>query len=315
MYVISAALTVFISVCVARVRLNGRASSDAGGPSTGLPLGNLSISSGISSTSAGALRLPVSPFIIDPPFDIKFTFEPASGAPAHRTSFEGGELISSILFQLLKFWKDVPNAQITQKIDARDGPFSIWHTIQPTLKSQIAQLTPVIVGIAYCQMLNALLEEQNWPGHITADITNYGPGYGTIDIKDSLAKTPLLSPNSTPGYRANLVTGNRTLSIITSSNNTNPQIQPLLQTRAEREKTWLQIFSGLVFYVVCRPSLEQVPWSPSWPPSDYHPIPIWPPGEEWQIMLKISPHAGDVTWESVAAATMNLIIVATTQDT
>ena len=311
MYGISAALTVFIGVCAARVPLSGRVSSNSSGQARGLPLGNLPTLNATTNVS-GNLELPVGPWVFLG-FRTAFTLEPAQGAPAHRIYFEGGELISSIFSQIIKVWKDTADAPIVYEIETRDGPFSIWHTIQPGLAAGAAALTPVKVGVTYCLMILQVLQAENWPGHIIANLYNEGPGgphMGTIDIKDQLANTPV-SSNYTPGSIANLTADQ--VSIITSSNNTQPQIS-LLQTRAERERAWLKAFSRLSLYVLRQPPLQHVlDTIQPFPPHDFWPI-TFTMGAECEITLTVSRYAGDVTWESVAEAMMDLIVSATMAD-
>ena len=304
----SATFTVFIGVCAgARVPFSGSASSNSSVLPMGLPLRN-SRTPNVTANTAGNLGLPIDAFVF-PDIETRFTFEPAHGTPL----FEGGELITSIFVQISKVWKDVANAPIVHEIEVRDGPFSIWHTIQPALVSEAAALTPLRVGVAYSQMMRRVLQIENWPGQITADLYTLGPNslhIGSISVRSRFT-TIMVSSNYTNGYRANLAADGG-VSVIIRSNYTHPQTS-LLQTRAIRERAWLIAFAYLSNYVFRHAPLQRLlnPVGPFPPPHDYQSETFYS-GAVCAITLKISRYAGDITWESVAAPMMDLIVAAAT---
>lgn len=76
-------------------------------------------------------------------------------------------------------------------LEYRREPFpQFLHTIKPSLLPG-ASLTPLKVGIGYCECLYHVITAQNWPGHITARIqTRDGPDrqklrVGSINIDNA----------------------------------------------------------------------------------------------------------------------------------
>ena len=161
MYSISAALTVVLSGCAASP-LSQRAPLNSSALQTGLPIGDL-FTSNFTSTLVGNLELPIGPWVLRD-YQTRFNFAPTPvpGAPAR--AFVGGDLIKSILFQTVKVWRDVANAPIIHDIEARDGPFGIWHTIEP---ARIGSRTAYASRSRRCllPMMERALSH-DWPFHI-----------------------------------------------------------------------------------------------------------------------------------------------------
>ena len=312
MHLFAAALTVFASFSTAKVPFSSRTASSPGRSSEGLPIESLLplLPSNELLNLTGGVQVPVGPFL---DFETRFTLEPAQGMPAHSTFFEGGELTSSILYEILKAWRDPAITPITHDIDDRDGPFSIWHTIHPAV-SQTSGLSTRDVGIVYCLMLNRVLAVTTWPGHIKADIWTGAPHrqhMGSIDVHDSLANTPV-SANHTTRYGVTSTAHGRVTTITTS--HSTQLLTTLLQTRAERERIWLIGFARLMFFVVNNPPSQHV--LDAVPPFDerfeYYPIRFQSMPSESEI--SISRYAGNLTWDTVGSAMIELVIEAATFD-
>ncbi|KAG7007497.1 hypothetical protein G7Y79_00009g026060 [Physcia stellaris] len=191
---------VLLGICVMTLPVNVRASSTSDSQSMGFPP-ELLPPINESGPAVGHLELPLDPGQATD-FEVRFLNGRIGAGPP-----KGGQLITSILENMMISWKNTDNAPLRQKVTFRNRPFeSIQHTIQPALLSETTPLTPLKVGLVYCWMMKGVLQQQPWPGEITASIYKRGPAarplglpLGIVHVENKPLAGAVVSPKNSTG--------------------------------------------------------------------------------------------------------------------
>ena len=177
--------------------------------------------------------------------------------PSPAGDFRGGQLVASIVSQLVPIWKSTTSTAFTpivRSTENRNSPFrNILHTIRPsssTVRPE-AVLTSIKVGIVYCWMMQLAVRWQSWSGHIVASIYNGEEGalgalLGWINV-ENLPQTRIRSTPAGSGYNDSTAMINRDGEIhisINRSKSTNNEFFEI--PKAIRERSWLECFVPLI---------------------------------------------------------------------
>ena len=309
MYGILVHFNLLFSACLARAPLNRRASQDSDQPPKGFPLGNPPswIDDG---RTVGDLRLPIPPPLGQDVSGQFLFFTGSAGA------FKGGQIFSSILAVALDQWLDNTNAPYLHTAEIRKPPFlDILHTITPALLSQSETLTPLKVGVIYCNMMWSLLREPQWPGHVTASIYKRVPGHGTgshglplgvIYVEKKPKANTFNSARNEPYLIPSSQTLNATVILLKTSNDTNSISE--VPNIADREKDWLNIFRQMVFFILKKDPTSRVSDSVTFLGSRGTLFKYYTLGRDSNLMgtMYFTPLAGTLRWQTVGEALLDL---------
>lgn len=258
------------------------------------------------------LRLPLDPFA-DGDLIPEFAYSPARAGP-----FKGGELIASITAKLIDIWQSTADDPILQKQEDHFEPFwNIVQEVRPALLSPRAVLTPLGTGIVYCWMIRRVLDEQTWPGHITASIYTEDRGevglpLGAIYVENkpqrNVASTLMSSKNST-GLEAGGAPAGK-FRIIIENNDADDRLSVVHNT-AFRERSWLSVFLQMLFFVLKKPPSARLrnPADSSINinfPSSFDP--------KLRGILTISRYTEALPWKVVAEVMLSLSVMAARAD-
>lgn len=305
-------VTLFLRLCVARHPLDRRVSSSPHDESSGFP-SELLPPLDMTENPTQHLRVPLDP---EKHPDVKFSIE---FSPIDAGPLKGGQLASSILSRILVIWEDTANARIVRRIDARASPFvNILHTLRPALLSGAPPLTPAKVGIVYCWIIDQVLKENTWPGHITAGIYDgdaegrLGMPLGVLYIENKPEASALGTLTNKKGVGAEFA-GNNTSNIGSKVNDTTHQLSTP-QDIAFRERAWLKVFLSMIDYVIKKPPSARV--ADFLPPLDKSVTAHFRCREDPNIegIMFISRLVGALQWRSVAQSLLDLSVRAATVD-
>ena len=302
---------VLLGICVMTLPVNVRASSTSDSQSMGFPP-ELLPPINESGPAVGHLELPLDPGQATD-FEVRFLNGRIGAGPP-----KGGQLITSILESMMISWKNTDNAPLRQKVTFRNRPFeSIQHTIQPALLSETTPLTPLKVGLVYCWMMKGVLQQQPWPGEITASIYKRGPAarplglpLGIVHVENKPLAGAVVSPKNSTGPEF-ISTADENVTVVTSnSNSSNPLSVP--PDKATRERAWLQVLFKMVMYAIkWAPTARVIDTIPGVVGDVHFRTDIDPMLE---CNLTITKYRGALPWRNVAEALVDLSVRAARAD-
>ncbi|KAL8925034.1 MAG: hypothetical protein Q9208_003718 [Pyrenodesmia sp. 3 TL-2023] len=205
-----------------------------------------------STAPAGNIRMPLQPETMDW-LGVRIVYDRSFKAA------DGGELVTSLAVAIYYAWVDATNEPIRTPTRGRREPFpNFQFTIRPSAARE-AVLTPLKLGIAYCWILNSILEEQPWPGSIHADvIENNYRSIGALDVADIPQSTGTPSEAQADKDFEKILFANEPYSTTTrpDSNANGPASALAIPTEIERR--WFKCLSKMLLYIVARPTSGSV---------------------------------------------------------
>jgi len=220
------------------------------GPSMGFPAEYLPIEfSNTTTSNTLGFTLPLNP---STHLELEQEITLIAGIPPR-----GVELIATIATGIYGNWKDIANARIGRKIDARRLPFRDFELITEPKLQPGAALTPLKIGIVSCWMMSKCLDAPDWPGAIQAVVWDAVPDgdrraleVGTLEITNlPLSATASSTLDGHPTSTSNdttlaLGSSRSPSSGGSSASGTSPGIPGPV------EKRWLACWSTLFLYAL-----------------------------------------------------------------
>jgi len=208
----------------------------------------------------------------------------------------GVELIATIATGIYGSWKDIANARIGRRTDARRLPFRDFELITEPKLQPGAALTPLKIGIVSCWIMSKCLDAPDWPGAIQAVVWDAVPDgdrraleVGTLEITNlplSATTTSTLDDHATP-------TANDTTLALGSSRSPSSGGSSASGTSlgipGPVEKRWLRCWSTLFLYALKYRPTDVV--SENMPP--FHPAPGKAATFHFPCAHSPAPHPGD----------------------
>ncbi|KAI4222149.1 MAG: hypothetical protein L6R36_006367 [Xanthoria steineri] len=218
---------------------------------------------------------------------------------------KGFELAASLAINIYTYWKDVVNQRIVRPTSSRRLPFSNFlHTVEPRLTPG-AVLTPVEVGLAYCYLLQGVIEKTpaSWPGHMGVRMQDLSAGperqkveIGVIIVENNPAGDTDRNTSPTPSN--------------TTSATSKPPIPANVNSASiETEKRWLACWSKVLFFFTTHsPSARFTDDShraPSSTPVAYY----WPCGNaKDEMTVTLYPAAsGVLLWDTIVRSMLDWV--------
>ena len=312
MITVLAGIVLFLRLCVAIYPLGRRVSSLPHGESPGFP-SELLPPLDITENPIEHLRVPLDPLNHhEVTFSIEFS-------PIRAGPLKGGQLVSSILSRILVIWEDSANAQIVRRIDARASPFvKILHTLQPALLSRAPPLTPAKVGVVYCWIIDKVLKESTWPGHITAGIYDstaekrLGMPLGVLYIENKPEASALGLLTNKKGAGARFAR-NDTSKVGSGGNTTTLQLSAS-QDIAFKERAWLVLIEEMMDFVIINPPSARVADFLRPPEKNRATIFRYRKDRSIEGIIILSQPLGALQWRSVAQLLLDLTVRVATID-
>ncbi|KAL8834640.1 MAG: hypothetical protein Q9176_007389 [Flavoplaca citrina] len=235
---------------------------------------------------------------------------------------KGFELASSLATTIYHYWQDTANQQILGPITSRRIPYSQFlHTVQPTLYSGAA-LTPLKVGLAYCAILQGVIQSTpaSWPGHLSVRILDpiAGPQrreLGTIRVDNSPAAdyhgvmanvNPIANPS--PQQAEKIPTNSMPSPPVPPTNITGSNNQQLTLP-IPSEKRWLTCYTKALFFFTRHLATARFTDQPHLPPSPKPVQYFFPCGNDKDEMtLTIFPEASKVlVWDTLVRSMLDWV--------
>ena len=242
-------------------------------------------------------------------FKFKIYYSSAESPP------QGSRLFLSLISATRELWKSQTNLPITSEKSLRFPPAEeLWHLWIPS-NAPGAQLTPWKLGIAYVWATTGAIDQEIWPGNITAHVYDSHNGalttyLGRLVVLNS-ARNNLV--DSAPIQDDGLIRDTtRNDTVISSGTSPQPAAKAgnimTQQNSAILEKSYIDTISMIFHVVVSYSDHERVidAWSPvriARYTSNYD------TSIESRIRLFHSPQWEDLTWDMIA-----LIIIRLTTD-
>ncbi|CAO1604823.1 hypothetical protein XANCAGTX0491_008363 [Xanthoria calcicola] len=222
---------------------------------------------------------------------------------------KGFELAASLAINIYTYWKDTANQPMVRPTSSRRLPFSNFlHTVEPRLTPG-AVLTPVEVGLAYCYLLQGVIEKTpaSWPGHMGVRMQGLSAGperqrveIGVIIVENNPPGDADQNTSPTP-----LNTADATSKPPIPANMNATELSALIET----EKRWLTCWSKVFFFFTTHsPSARFTDDShraPSRTPVAYY----WPCGNSKdEITVTVYPTAsGVLLWETIVRSMLDWV--------
>lgn len=220
------------------------------GPSMGFPAESLPIE--LSNTTTSNTLGFTAPLDPSTHYDLEQEITFREGIPPR-----GIELIATIATGIYGNWKDVGNARIGRRIDARRLPFRDFEQITDPNLQPGAALTPLKIGIVSCGIMSKCINAPGWPGAIEAVVWDAVPGgdrraleVGTLDLTNLPLST---TTSSTLGDNATSTSNHSTLALGSGSSPSSGRLSgggTSLGIPGPLEKRWLKCWAVLLYYAL-----------------------------------------------------------------
>ncbi|KAL9023358.1 MAG: hypothetical protein Q9196_007252, partial [Gyalolechia fulgens] len=219
---------------------------------------------------------------------------------------KGGELVMSLLATIYYAWVDTANEPITARVSGRKIPFpSFLYTVTPSLGGRTV-LTAYKAGIAYCWIVQNILELLAWPGYIHAEIYEGDNGLaGTLEIENS----PLTAGSRQEAEQLRqILHANETYNSAAQSSHSLVSQGPAFVGSRILEKRWFTCIFRTLLYIVAKATSARVTDVLSPPPGPdpvvYHLDCVPGLSNKDQMDIHIFPRAGQseypLTWDALA---------------
>ncbi|KAL8933916.1 MAG: hypothetical protein Q9216_006157 [Gyalolechia sp. 2 TL-2023] len=315
MYYVAAVLP-FIGLCFASPALDDPTSTKSGNLPSGIPTQYLP-PAGLQAVSSddpqipGELKLPLRPqnvYWLRPRIRYDFSFNRP----------KGGQLVMSLSTTIYYAWIDTANQPIPRRISLRKEPFPDFvYTVTPSLRMGTV-FTAFKAGIAYCWIVQSVLNLPAWPSVIHAEISEKHEGLaGTLEIENSPQATTITNPAG-PGKEAEqlekMLFANESYSSITQPVLSPNSKGPALAVSSSFERRWFTCISGTLLFIIAKGPLGSVT-DVLTPPPDPNPVTYQfncAPGRSNhdQVDIQLFPTAGQdqarLTWNVLAKSLLLL---------
>ena len=190
-----------------------------------------------------------------------------------------GEFVVSVAIRIIEYWLNEINAPITTRSSTRRRPYFDFEYILEPFPRPGAMLTPVKVGLAYCWLLQEVLEQRlspAVPGYVRANLFegSYRMQIATIEVAyrpvPSIKSGRATIPNNT--VETTQTSSREATTIVRPGGNATPPNQITnLTIPSYRQKRWFTCYAKLLFEIVQMPKSEFVTNSLPGPPPDESP--------------------------------------------